>query len=94
MPWGFMYASTITSKGQTTIPKEIRELLKLNSGDRLEFIVESDGRVCIYPLNVDVRSLSGILHKKGGKPVVISEMDTAISEAVVEEFTRSVGDIY
>jgi antitoxin PrlF len=87
-----MYASTITSKGQTTIPKEIRELLKLNSGDRLEFIVESDGRVWIYPLNVDVRSLSGILYKKGRKPVAISEMDTAIGEAVVEGFTRSVGD--
>jgi antitoxin PrlF len=88
-----MYESTITSKGQITIPKKIRELLKLNSGDRLEFMVESDGRVCIYPLNVDVRSLSGILHKKGRRPIAISEMDAAIGEAVVEEFTRSVGDI-
>jgi AbrB family looped-hinge helix DNA binding protein len=88
-----MYASTITSKGQTTIPKEIRKLLQLKFGDRIEFIVELDGRVYIYPLNVDVRSLSGILHKKDREPVSVAEMDAAVGKAVAEELMRSRGEL-
>ncbi len=40
-----MATAIISSEGQTTIPQEIRELLGLQSGDRIDFIVEADGRV-------------------------------------------------
>jgi antitoxin PrlF len=50
--------STITSKGQTTIPGEIRQHLKLKAGDRLEFIVERDGKVVLVPATVDVSELN------------------------------------
>lgn len=72
--------STITSKGQTTIPKEVREKLNLRPGDKINFTVESDGRVYIQPLNVDVEELSGILHKPGRKVVSIEEMNQVIEE--------------
>ena len=48
-----MALSTITSKGQTTIPGEIRRHLKLRPGDRVEFIVEPDGRVILVPATMD-----------------------------------------
>ncbi|WP_026734642.1 AbrB/MazE/SpoVT family DNA-binding domain-containing protein [Fischerella sp. PCC 9605] len=76
-----MYITTITSKGQTTIPKEIREKLNLRPGDRISFIVEADGRVYIQPLNVHVEELSGILHQPGREPVSIEEMNAAIEQS-------------
>ena len=53
--------STITSKGQTTIPGEVRRHLKLKAGDRVEFIVEADGKGVLVPATVDVRELKGLL---------------------------------
>jgi AbrB family looped-hinge helix DNA binding protein len=76
-----MSITTITSKGQTTIPKEIREKLNLRPGDRISFIVEADGRVYIQPLNVHVEELSGILHQPGREPVSIEEMNAAIEQS-------------
>jgi antitoxin PrlF len=55
-------ASTVTSKGQTTIPGEIRRHLKLKTGDRLEFIIEDDGKVVLVPATVDVKELRDCLH--------------------------------
>lgn len=73
-----MSIATITSKGQTTIPKEIRDWLNLHPGDRISFIMEADGRVYIQPLNVKVEDLSGILHKPGRATVSIEQMNEAI----------------
>ena len=73
-----MSIATITSKGQTTIPKEIRELLNLRPGDRINFMIEADGRVYIEPLSVKVEELSGILHNPGRIPVSIEQMNAAI----------------
>jgi AbrB family looped-hinge helix DNA binding protein len=73
-----MAVATLTSKGQTTIPKEIRDLLKLAPGDKLDFVVESDGRVVLRPATVDVRELRGMLRRKGAKAVSLEEMDRAI----------------
>ncbi|KOP25342.1 AbrB family transcriptional regulator [Hapalosiphon sp. MRB220] len=75
-----MSISTVTSKGQTTIPKEIREKLNLRPGDRISFFIEVDGRVYIQPLNVHVEDLSGILYKPGRKPVSIEHMNEAIEQ--------------
>jgi antitoxin PrlF len=76
-----MSTATITSKGQTTIPKEIRELLNLRPGDRINFIIEADGRVYIQPINVQVEDLSGILHNHRRTPVSIEQMNEAIEQS-------------
>ncbi|MBW4593961.1 MAG: type II toxin-antitoxin system PrlF family antitoxin [Brasilonema angustatum HA4187-MV1] len=75
-----MSIATITSKGQTTIPKEIREKLNLRPGDRINFIIEPDGKVYIQPVNIQVEELSGILHKPERKPVSFEEMNEAIEQ--------------
>lgn len=75
-----MPVSTLTSKGQTTIPKAVRELLRLESGDRLDFIPQDDGSVLLRAATVDVAALRGILHRKGMKAVSLADRDGAIRE--------------
>ena len=71
--------STLTSKGQITIPKELRDQLHLKKGSRLEFVVEASGRVILQPLNSDFRSLRGMIRSKRRRPVSIEEMNKAIA---------------
>lgn len=72
-----MSTSTLTSKGQATIPKDVRKRLNLHPGDRLEFIIDKDGRVFVLPASVDASDLAGIL-KRPAKPVSVTEMNQAI----------------
>lgn len=74
-----MTTSKITSKGQTTIPLEIRSYLGLHSGDRLEFLIDEEGRVVIAPLTSDVTELKGMLPKPK-KKVSIEDMNWAIKK--------------
>lgn len=72
-----MASSTITSKGQTTIPKEIRDRLNLHPGDRVEFVVDEDGRVVVLPATVDASELAGML-KPPSRAVSVEEMNRVI----------------
>jgi len=74
-----MATSTLTSKGQITIPKEIREHLKIHAGNRLEFRIASDGRVVMQSCSRDVRELKGIVRTSRRKPVSVEEMNKAIA---------------
>lgn len=74
-----MSTSTLTSKGQTTIPKEVRDQLGLSPGDRIEYVVEPDGRVVLLPATRHVHELKGMLkHLAPVRPVTLDEMDDAI----------------
>lgn len=75
-----MPVSTITSKGQTTIPKDIREHLKLCPGDKIDFIIENAGKVVIEPTTFDVGELEGILYRPHRRVVSVKEMKTAIKK--------------
>jgi len=72
-----MATATLTSKGQTTIPKAIRERLNLHAGDRLEFVIDEQGRVVVLPATVDAAELAGIL-KPPGRAVSVQEMKRVI----------------
>ena len=72
-----MSEAKLTSKGQITIPKDIREHLKLGQGDKVEFFVESDGVVVMWPVKSDVRKLKGIVPLPD-KPVTLEEMKESI----------------
>jgi antitoxin PrlF len=74
-----MPTSTLTSKGQITIPKQVREQLHLKTGSRLEFVVDSSGRVIIQPLNSDFRALRGMIRSKRKRPASVAEMNEAIA---------------
>ncbi len=66
--------ATLTSKGQTTIPKEIREGLGIKPGDRITFTLMPDGTVSMRAKTKSVMELAGMLHKKGRKPVPIEKL--------------------
>ena len=69
--------STLTSKGQTTIPRKIRVYLGLNVGDKLEFIIDEDGKVILQLINVDVKELKNVLPRTK-KKASIEDMNKAI----------------
>ncbi len=61
-----------------TIPKSIRRVLKVEAGDRLDFVVDEGGRVVVRAGAGDVTGLKGLLHKAGRRPVTVEEMNAAI----------------
>ena len=72
-----MSTSTLTSKGQTTIPKDIRKRLNLHPGDRLEFVIDEDGRVLVLPASIDASELAGML-KPPDRRVTVEDMNRVI----------------
>lgn len=66
--------ATLTSKGQTTIPKEIRDELGIKPGDRMTFTLMPDSTVIMRVKNKKLSDLAGVLHKKGRKPVPVEEL--------------------
>ena len=72
-----MPTATLTSKGQTTIPQEVRERLKLRAGDQVEFILKDEYAI-LRPATLDVADLKGFLHKKGMKAASVEQMKEAI----------------
>ena len=72
-----MTTATMTSKGQVTIPVEVRQRMGLGTGDRIEFVETEPGEFAIKPAIDDVRSLKGAL-RKPEKPVSVEDMHAAI----------------
>jgi antitoxin PrlF len=77
-----MATATVTSKGQVTIPKEVRDLLDLRSGDRLSFVVRSSGEIVLKAAKTKIRDLAGLLHRKGQRVVSIEEMDAGMARSM------------
>ena len=75
-----MPTATLTTKGQITIPKEVRDALGLEAGDRVEFVAEEEGVYKVVAATKDVRHLKGLVPKPK-KPVPIEEMNRAIARA-------------
>jgi len=71
-----MSTATVTTKGQITIPAEVRRRLGLETGDRVEFVEIEDG-FAIKVANDDVRALKGLL-RIPAKPVTLAAMEAAI----------------
>jgi antitoxin PrlF len=73
-----MAESTLTSKGQVTLPKEIRDALSLQEGDRISFTLEGPRRVRMEPASLSVKELRGTVKTPGKRPVSIENMAEAI----------------
>ena len=72
-----MTTATLTAKGQTTIPKTVRNHFGLKSGDKLDFIIEPDGGVTIRPVNIDALRVTGLrMHHYA--PVGIENMEVPV----------------
>jgi antitoxin PrlF len=74
--------SAITVKGQATIPKAIRQHLRLKPGDRVKFFVHPDGSVVLLP-KLSASALKGIVKPRRHRPVSTAEMTEAVAEGVV-----------
>ena len=72
-----MTTATMTSKGQVTIPAEVRHRMGLDAGDRIEFVELESGGYAIKPAIDDVRSLKGLLRKPSA-PITVEDMNAAI----------------
>jgi AbrB family looped-hinge helix DNA binding protein len=80
--------STITSKGQTTVPKQVRDELGLYEGTQLDWIVK-DGQAIVKPRTLRAADLAGFLGKSPVGHVSIEDMDEAAASAAVARFERS-----
>ncbi|HZM96227.1 MAG TPA: AbrB/MazE/SpoVT family DNA-binding domain-containing protein [Vicinamibacterales bacterium] len=83
-----MPEATLTTKGQVTIPKAVRDHLKLETGARVEFVIEGDGTVVLKPLTRHVHELAGLLYRSGRRPVSIEDMNESIRVHVRKRFRR------
>lgn len=79
-----MSTATLTSKGQLTLPKEVREALGVGAGDRLDFVRMDDGNFAVLPATHPVKRLKGILPKPK-KAVSLEDMDRAIARGAKGE---------
>jgi antitoxin PrlF len=87
-----MSTSTLTSKGQVTIPKDVRERLGLKEGDRLVFRFDDQGNLLVRPeAGSPLGRLPGLLHHLAGeRPVTIEEMNEAVQQRAGERFKEAV----
>lgn len=79
-----MATATITSKGQVTIPAQVRAALGVDSGDRVEFVEVGKGEFNIVAASRSVKELKGMLRVNRSKPVSIEEMNRAIARRAAE----------
>jgi AbrB family looped-hinge helix DNA binding protein len=79
-----MSAATLTTKGQLTLPKEVRAALGVGPGDRVEFVRMEDGNYAVMPATQSVKMLKGLIPKPR-KPVTLADMDAAIARGAKGE---------
>ncbi|NJK51989.1 MAG: AbrB family transcriptional regulator [Leptolyngbyaceae cyanobacterium SU_3_3] len=79
-----MLKSIITAEGKALIPEPVQQLLNLQPGDQIDFVITNDGKVYVQPAGIDVRELSGILYQPGQEAISLEEMDAAIAECAGE----------
>ena len=83
-----MTTATMTSKGQITIPADVRRKLRLRAGTKVDFAENKAGEIVLRPKTGDIRDLYGIV-KDTGPPATIEEIDEAIKKAATKRYLRS-----
>jgi len=83
------YEATLTSKGQITIPAELRAKLNLKEGDRVEFYMDRSGRVLMRPRNLRPTAIFGNVPKRVRPAAAKMTDDEAIVAAIAEKDRRS-----
>ena len=83
-----MALATITNKGQVTIPKPVRNLLNLDTGSKIEFIVNSNREALLRPISKSktVDDMFGKLDNHNIVPISIEEMNEAIKQKMMDSF--------
>jgi AbrB family looped-hinge helix DNA binding protein len=81
-----MQQSTLTSKGQITIPKLVRDSLALRTGDKIEFVLTENNEVLLRPVTKKVDDVFGRLYKADRAAVDITEMDALLKQKIRADF--------
>jgi antitoxin PrlF len=84
-----MPIATITSKGQVTLPREVRDHLHVREGDRVEFVIDRDGEVRVRPVTGSVEELFGMLRRPGSPLRSHEEIDEGIATVARKEDERA-----
>ena len=77
--------ATLTSKGQITLPKEIRDRLGLDAGSMLDFQVLEDNTIIARRVKPDARRIRGLLKSPHASPLTVVQMDEAVSRLLREK---------
>ena len=85
-----MYQTTLSTKGQVTLPKPIRDALDLKEGDRIAFVVV-DGSILVQPLNGKVEALFGALSSYAIEGTTLEDYDAAVGEGISEHVEGRAG---
>ena len=80
-----MPSAMLTSKGQITVPKPIREHLHVAEGDQVDFAIAANGDVVMHRITGAVSALAGLLHRPNRKPISLDEMGKAITSSVIDK---------
>ncbi len=81
--------STITSKGQVTIPKNIRDALHLLNGDKVEFIRNEANEIIIKPITKKSTDIAGMLKQYAKKEAIsIEDMNQAVADGLKKKFSK------
>ncbi len=76
-----MFESSVTIKGQTTLPKDVRDSLAVKAGDKVRYVILDEG-VLIMPIRSTSRLFRSLRYD--GPVVSLDEMDRAIAEGATE----------
>lgn len=72
--------ATLTSKGQVTLPKELRDRLGLDAGTLLDFEIQADDSIRVRAVRPDARRIRGLLKSPHAAPLTVEQMDAGITE--------------
>ncbi len=81
-----MALATVTTKGQVTIPKSVRDSLKIQSGDKIEIVVTKNREAVIRPVSKSVDDVFRKLRQPERKTVMIEEMDDAVRNRIKDKY--------
>lgn len=85
-----MSVATMTSKGQITIPKDVRESMGLKPGSKLMWVKISDRQYRVIARTGKIDDLFGILHRPGQRPLTIEEINEGIADGAAHGALRGV----
>ncbi len=83
-----MALATVTTKGQITIPKQIRDSLKLTTGDKIEIVSIDNMQALIKPVSKKVDDVFCRLHDPKRKKVSQQEMNDAVANRMKDKFNE------
>lgn len=83
--------TTISTKGQITIPSQIREQADLRAGDKVRFMIDDHGSVVLFPIRGSIRDAFGVLPKPK-RALSIEEMNEAVQGAIADSVISNARD--